>query len=188
MAILKTATKPSGRAWSLLAALVLICYGGQAQQPSRPYQVKAVFLFNFAEFTEWPADAFENTNAPLVIGILGSDPFDGFLDDTVRNETVRGRELVVKRFRRVEEIETCHILYIGESESPRLEHDLAVLKGKPVLTVSDVENAALRGVMIRFLTDRKIHLRINLGAVRAGNLNISSKLLRAAEIVGVANK
>jgi len=80
------------------------------------------------------------------------------------------------------------VVICQESDDPRLEHDLAVLKGKPVLTVNNLKNAALRGVMIRFLTEPKIRLRINLGAVRAANLSISSKLLRAAEIVASVNK
>ena len=57
------------------------------------YQVKAVFLFNFAQFVDWPASAFPDATAPLVIGVLGDDPFGPYLDETVRGETVRGRPL-----------------------------------------------------------------------------------------------
>lgn len=47
------------------------------------YQVKAVFLFNFAQFVTWPS---QPADAPLVIGILGDDPFGSYLDETVRGE------------------------------------------------------------------------------------------------------
>ena len=70
----------------------------------RDYEVKAVFLFNFAQFVDWPQSAFPEAQSPLVIGILGRDPFGAFLDDTVRGETVEGRPLVVRRYSRVEEI------------------------------------------------------------------------------------
>jgi hypothetical protein len=153
-------------------------------QVSREYQLKAVFLYHFAQFTEWPTNAFAESNSPIVIGILGDDPFDRTLDDIIRGEKVQGRALEVRRYQRAEEIQTCHILFISESESRRLEQHLNSLKGKPVLTVSDVENAAYRGVMVRMITEsNKIRLRVNLDSLTASNLVLSSKLLRAAEVV-----
>src|SRR5262245_36573345 len=85
--------------------------------PPPEYQLKAVFLFNFAQFVEWPSAAFPEAQTPLVIGILGEDPFGAYLDETVRGETVNNRSLIVRRYRRVEEIETCHILFISRSEA-----------------------------------------------------------------------
>lgn len=155
-----------------------------AAEPFREYQVKAVFLYNFAQFTEWPTNAFANTNSPIVIGILGTDPFGSALDEAVRNETIRGRRLVVEHYRRAEEIQTCHILFISQSEARRLDQDMSSLRGRPILTVSDIDSAALRGVMIRLITENnKIRLRINLDAVNTSRLVISSKLLRAAETI-----
>src|SRR5438128_12279187 len=72
--------------------------------PAPEYQVKAVFLFNFAQFVEWPRNAFPETRAPLVIGVLGEDPFGSYLDETVRGEKVNDRPLVVQRYHRVEDI------------------------------------------------------------------------------------
>lgn len=148
------------------------------------YQLKAVFLFNFAQFTEWPAAAFTSLETPLIIGVLGDDPFGRMLDDTVQAETIGGRKLAVRRYRRVEEIADCHILFISQSESDRLGAILTALKGRSILTVGDTTGYALRGVMIRFMNDRgRIRLRVNLETTRAAGLVISSKLLRSAEIV-----
>ena len=173
-----------------LAGLMLaLIYNSASGQTSREFQIKAVFLFNFAEFTEWPADAFASKDAPMFIGVLGTDPFGSVLDETVRNEAVRGHRLVVQRYQKVEEIQNCHILYISQSEASELDHVLEFLKGKPVLTVSDIEGSAPRGVMIRFVTEKnKIRLRINLETARAANLTLSSKVLRAAEIVSTTTK
>jgi hypothetical protein len=74
------------------------------------YVVKAVFLFNFAQFVEWPAEAVGDAHGPLVIGILGKDPFGARLDETVSGETVNGRPLEVRRFGSVDEALECHIL------------------------------------------------------------------------------
>jgi hypothetical protein len=172
--------------WLVMSALLLS--GGldlSAQTaPAREYQVKAVFLFNFAQFVDWPPQAFPEAQTPLVIGVLGEDPFGAYLDETVRDEKVNNRPLAVQRYRRVEEIKTCHILFISRSEADRLGQILASLKERSILTVSDTEGAAQRDVMIRLVTEKnKIRLRINLQAARAANLTISSKLLRPAEIV-----
>jgi hypothetical protein len=154
-----------------------------AQTATSPeYQIKAVFLFNFAQFVDWPPKAFADAQTPLVIGILGEDLFGSYLDETVRGEKVNNRPLVVQRFRRIGEIKACHVLFISRSENARLEEILASLKGRSILTVGDNDDFALRGGMIRFVTEKnKIRMRINLEAVKAANLTISSKLLRLAE-------
>ena len=147
--------------------------------------VKAVFLFNFAQFVEWPPEAFPSPTSPMVIGVLGDDPFGPLLDEAVNREVVKHHELVVQRFRRVEEIRTCHILFISRSEVKSLEGILAKLNGRAILTVGDSDEFAVRGGMIRFLTaDNRVRMRINLKAAKAAGLTVSSNLLRAAEIVG----
>ncbi|SDR71305.1 YfiR family protein [Opitutus sp. GAS368] len=174
-----------GAVW-LLGAVLLT--GAAAQTPPPPltaeYQVKAVFLFNFAQFVDWPAAAFENDQAPIVIGVLGEDPFGSYLDEVVQSEKIGDRALVVRRYRRVEEALGCHILFIGRSNAAQLDRVLARLQGTSVLTVGDLDNFCLRGGMVRFVTEKgKIHLRINMDVAKAGGLTISSKLLRWATIV-----
>jgi hypothetical protein len=155
-----------------------------ATVPTREYQVKAVFLFNFTQFVEWPEDAFPSADAPLVIGVLGDDPFGAFLDETVRGETAHDRPLVVERYRRLEEVRNCQLLFVSRSEAGRLTQIFASLNGKGVLTVGDVDEFARQGGMIRLATVAgKIQLRINLEAAKAARLTISSKLLRPAYIV-----
>jgi len=124
--------------------------------PSRESQIKAVFLLNFAQLTEWTPAAFSDRadeKAPIVIGILGANPFGSFLAEAVREEVVQGRHLVVEHYRTVEQITNCHILYLGRSGSDRLDHIPEVLKRKPVLTVTDAESAAMGGAVVRFLTE-----------------------------------
>lgn len=148
------------------------------------YQVRAVFLFNFTQFIEWPSAAFPKENSPLVIGVLGQDPFGNLLDETVVDEEIKGHPLIVQRFSKVEEISTCHILYINLAKPDQLKHVFQSLKNKNVLTVGDASNFAKYGGMIRFYTEEnKTRIRINLNAVRDAELIISSKLLRLADIV-----
>jgi len=166
----------AGLWWLLLPAAV-------AQPIAREYQVKAVFLFNFTQFVEWPAAAFPAPNAPLIIGIMGDDPIGPFLEEAIRDEKAGDHPLELRRFQRGEPVD-CHVFYLNRSETNRLGPMLDGLGGKPVLTVSDADFAARRGAMIRFLNENnRIRLRINLEAARRSNLTISSKLLRSAEIV-----
>jgi len=173
------------------AALLLVCaarLGAQAARASEA-QVKAVFLFNFAQFVDWPPEAVPDSQAPLVIGILGSDPFGDFLDATVRGEHRGARPFVIRRFQRVEDTTRCDILFISRSAGDPPEEIVARLRNRPILTVSDADRFAERGGMIRFVTDRnRIRLQINPVAAQTANLTISSKLLRVAEVVTPAGR
>ena len=152
--------------------------------PSAEYQLKAVFLFNFAQFVEWPAHAFRDAKAPLVIGILGEDPFGAFLDQLVSGEKVGDHPLIVRRFRRAEDTTECHILFISRSEAATLGQIIARLKGRSLLTVSDADTFTRQGGIVRFVTENgKIRLRINVEAAKGCELTISSKVLRPAMIV-----
>jgi YfiR/HmsC-like len=169
------------------AVFLLGCVLGAqpASAAPTPAEVEAVFLFNFSQFVDWPAQAFSDPGSPIVIGVLGDDPFGAALDEVVRGEVVKGRALVVRRFRSIEELTDCHILFISRSERTRIEPILNVLKGRSVLTVSDLEGFAQDGGVICFvLMENKIRLRVNLEAAKAAGLILSSKLLRPAAIVG----
>lgn len=169
-------------AFGLVFVDSLNAYGQSA--PSREYQIKAVFLFNFTQFVDWPRAAFPEDSSPLVIGVLGDDPFGSYLDDIVRGEQVNSRRLTVRRYRRPEDVRSCQVLFISRSANRDLEKALAALRGTDVLTVGDADAFAVRGGMIQFaMEDGKIRLKINVDAAKASNLIISSKLLRSAEIV-----
>ena len=164
---------------ALTSALLLV----QSPRASE-YQLKAVFLFNFVQFVEWPATPVQDAPAPLVIGILGEDPLGAFLDQIVRGERVGARPIQVRRYRQVSNIEDCHVLFISRSEHERVPEMLAALKNRPILTVSDDDGFANRGGIIQFVMDKnRIRLRINLEAARSADLVISSKLLRVADVV-----
>jgi hypothetical protein len=182
-----TSLAMKGRAGiGLIASIMLFSAGPEASAQtaiSREYEIKAVFLFNFAQFVDWPPEASASPLAPLVIGVLGDDPFDGYLDDTVRGEKLKNRPFVVQRYRRVEDIDGCQVLFIGDTNPGKLAHILAALKGRSILTVGDTQGFAEDGGIIRFVTENnRIRFRINVDAAETAHLVISSKLLRLAEV------
>lgn len=174
------------RVTGLLALALLAAAGGtaRAQTPATPeYQVKAVFLFNFAQFVEWPPKALGGDQSPIVIGVLGEDPFGPYLDEAVQGERIGTHPLVSRRFRRVEEVTACHILFISRSESGHFESLMPRLRALGILTVADFDGFVSQGGIIQFVTVKnKIRLRINLEAARGASLTISSKLLRPAMV------
>ena len=169
---------------ALLALLAPAIGVAATAPPSAEYQIKAVFLFNFTQFVDGPAPAFADPKTPLVIGILGEDPFGSYLDELVQGEKVGGRPMIIRRFRRGEAIDTCHILFIGRTETAHSNQTMLSLRGRSILTVGDADAFSRQGGMVRFVTEGgKIRLRINVEAAKAGGLTISSKILRSATIV-----
>jgi len=167
---------------------LLLCLGPRLaavdKAPSAEFQLKAVFLFNFAQFVEWPARAWPTADAPLVIGVIGDDPFGTYLDELVRNEKVGAHPLAIQRLKRADDVAGCHILFFSRSEVDALDPALEALRGRSVLTVSDLDSFSRKGGMVRFVMEAgKIRLRINVEAAKAGELKISSKILRPATVV-----
>jgi hypothetical protein len=153
-------------------------------QAPKEYQVKAAFLFNFTRFVEWPAAAFEEPGSPLIIGVVGTNPFGTHLEETIKGEEINGHPLVLQYFKTVGEIASCHILYINIENKEEIKKALTNARASAVLTVSDLSNFTKQGGMVRFVTeDSKTRIRINLEVAKAAGLTISSKLLKLAEIV-----
>lgn len=189
----RLASRPRGTrvclasALSALAAFIALDFGAAEVRGklTREYDLKAAFLFNFGQFVEWPPEAFPESSSPFVMCILGDDPFGKSLDEIVAQEAIRNRRIVVRRHRDVQEISTCHILYVSASETPRLNHILATLGGRHILTVGETDLFTTHNGIIQFLiVENRLRLRINVEAARMAKLSISSQLLRQAEIVG----
>ena len=150
---------------------------------SQEYQVKAGFLFNFAKFIEWPADAFKDANNFLIIGIIGRDPFGDALD-VLEQKSIADRKILIRRFASVEDLQRCHILFISNSEKENLPNIFKAIRKWHILTVGEMKGFPQSGGMINFiLVDNKIQFEINVDAAQRANLRISSQLLKLARIV-----
>ena len=146
------------------------------------YALKATYLFNFTRFIVWPADAFADAKEPFVIGVLGEDPFKKLLDEAVQGEKAAGREIVVRRFKRLEDLQRCHLLFIAQSETARLAAILDRVKGTGCLTVGDSHDTGHPGAVISFCVTnaRKVRFEINMAAAEGERLKPNAKLLQIA--------
>jgi len=170
-----------------LIVFLVIAPGGPGRAASTPsgqeYEVKAAFLQKFALFVEWPATCFAKPQTPIVIGVLGKDPFGARLEMVLSNRTAQGRSLEFRRFATVSEAAQagCHLLFIAPSEKPHLEATLDALKDLPILTVGDTSDYGEKGVMINLvIVGENLRFEIDLGRTTAAGLKLSSQLLDVA--------
>ena len=171
------------RLTSALLLAFLLSSGASAQQtqPSE-YQLKAAFVFHFAEFVDWPARAFTAPGSPMIIGILGDNPFGNELEQAVRGKSLNNHPLTVKPISSVAEAATnCHILFVSSSEKKRFPEIFTGLGKASVLTVGETDRFNESGGMINFtLEGGKIRFQINDAAAKRAGLKISSKLMSLA--------
>ena len=148
------------------------------------YAVKLGFLYNFTKFVEWPADAFRDAGAPLVICIVGHDPFRQDLEAELRTRKVGDRPVEVRSQTSNDKLTACHVVFVPDTEKSQSDRILRGLEGSRTLTVGETEGfAVLGGVINLTVEDNKVHFEINrLAADRAG-LKIPSRLLSIAKIV-----
>jgi YfiR/HmsC-like len=166
-----------------LATLITASLQAVPAAPPNEYALKSVFLYNFCQFIEWPESAFSSPSEPLIIGIVGEDPFEALLKEAVSGETYHNRPIRIEHYRGPGDIRHCHLLFIGRSETSRLAEILQTVDSKSIVTVGETEDFLDRGGMISLPADRnRVHLRIKPSALYAANLSVSSKLLRVADV------
>lgn len=163
------------------AAVLLVWQAfGDAALQTTEYQIKAAFLYNFAKFSEWPAQTFPNENAPIYIGVLGDDPFENNLELTVSGKQINNRPFVIKRFASGKKIDFCHILFVSRSEKRDWPRILDALKDSATLTVGDgLEQFCQQGGMVNLImVGKNVRFEINQQAAERAGLRISSRLLQ----------
>ena len=147
-------------------------------------QLKAVFLYNFTQFVEWPPECFRSADEPFIIGLYGPDAFGKHLAEAVRNESVQGHPIRVMTVHSTSDLKLCRMLFIHRTMTEEFALLSPNLRSPGILTVSDAANFCRSGGVIGFVHEKnKIRLQINMDAAADAHLRISSKLLRLAEIV-----
>jgi hypothetical protein len=156
-------------------------------QSAEEYRIKAAFLYNFAKFVDWPPRTFKGPSDPIVIGVLGKNPFGDSLNEAVAGKTLGGRAFQVREVADAREAAACQIVFVSSSERKRLRTlftQLGKLVNSAVLTVGDTDDFAAQGGIINFKIEAgSVRLQINTEAARKEQLHISAKLLSLAEIV-----
>lgn len=165
-------------------AVLGIIFTADAAGQVAEYQVKAAFLYNFARFVEWPATSFSSPSDPIVICVLGQNPFGDSLSDVIRGKDLAGRTFAVRQVAELSPKSHCHILFVPSAAVKLFRASGGGLKGGGILTVGDTQGFTEEGGVISFkLEGGRVRFEINVGAAEQAHLNISSKLLSLAQIV-----
>ncbi len=191
----------------LIAVLLVLCgivnsgeTGGHVQtaraRQAGEYQIKAVYIYNFLLFVEWPESGNDEKkdsggtakidgDRPIIIGIVGDDPFgESFREVEGKRVKSSKRRLEVKRFgryRKNTDLSGCDLLFVCQSEWKYFPEILRPLKLKPVLTVGDWGGFLEAGGMINLVkVKNKIRWEINRTPVKKAQLKTSAQLLRNA--------
>jgi hypothetical protein len=153
-----------------------------ADQPeSLEFPVKASYLYKFAPFVEWPAGTFASPTSPIVLCVVGMDPFGDVLDRAVAGERVGERPIIVRRLRVVDRNSGCHIMYISGSPEQSVGAALQAVERAPVLTITDARHPSSGTGIVHFvIQERRVRFQIDDMAAAQSGIKISSKLLNLA--------
>jgi hypothetical protein len=168
--------------WSFAAlALPSLAAGGSA---AKEYEVKAAFLLNFIRYATWPAEAFDRSSSPTVIVVFGHDPFGGALDRLAAGRTEGGRPIVVRKTHKAADLRGAHMVFVSARSAADLSTVLQAVRGGGTLIVGESRQFAQDGGTINFfIEDSRIRFEVNLTALRATRVSLSSQLLNLARII-----
>lgn len=178
--------------------------------PSKEYQVKAAFIYNFIKFVDWPKETDKESEArsadeteSITIGIIGTNPF-GNAFEAITKKKIQNRKVVLKHFggfvknsvrykkdnetkykyKDEDALKACHVLFVGSSESKYCKEIIDIVKDNCVLTIGETKDFLEDGGIVGFVTEeKKVRFGINLIAAERADLKIRSKLLRLAKRV-----
>jgi hypothetical protein len=167
-----------------LALAVAMVFQVSAHAQADEYHVKAAFLFNFAKFVEWPTETFKTPADPIVICVLGQNPFGNAIEETISGKSVGGRALSVREISGTQHPWSCQILFVNSSALNQFRAVIGRIKGAGVLSVGEAEGFTADGGVINLRVEHgSVRLEINVAAAEYTNIHISSRLLSLAEVV-----
>ena len=164
-----------------LLALGLLGGDVSAQRPHVGEQaLKAAFLYNFTRFIEWPTSAFAGSSESFDVCVLAGPAFSREVEAVFAGEQVAGRAVRVVFPAPLEDLKSCHLLYIAREQGQAAQH-LSDLAQMPLLTVGEGRRFLEQGGVIAFQVENdRVRFDVNRRRAEGTGLIISSKLLRVA--------
>jgi hypothetical protein len=167
----------------LLAALAVASGARAGEEEAVEYQVKAAFVCKFGNYVEWPPQALGGPGEPFRIGVLGAEAVAEAFRHTARAASVAGRAVEVHRLAQAELPEGLHAVFVARSMAHQAASVLAAARGRPILTVTELEAGEATGMINFVVVDDKVRFDILLPAALQSRLKISVRLLGVARRV-----
>ncbi|HEY5756867.1 MAG TPA: YfiR family protein [Steroidobacter sp.] len=183
------------RSWLMFLPVALLAATAHA---APEYSIKAGYILLFTRYVEWPSTAFATPTAPIVICVLGADPFGSVLDQTMAGQQSQQRPLNVRRVSDAHDAQGCHVVFIsaqGNNQptsdppvSKQMSQWLDVLADQPVLTITERLDALDQGAMLSFVSEveggqARIRFEASLRPMHRAGLVARSQMLVAARKV-----
>jgi hypothetical protein len=150
---------------------------------SKVYEIKAAFIYNFAQFTQWPDSAFASNDSPFVLAFIGDSPLGPALEKVLDGKSIAGHPIVLKHLDTASQISGCHLLFVSESADSHLDDIFNAIGNQPILTVGETTKFMWGGGIIRFfIADGRIRFEIDPDAADKAALRLSSRLMSLATI------
>ncbi|HEY1921453.1 MAG TPA: YfiR family protein [Tepidisphaeraceae bacterium] len=147
------------------------------------YEIKAAFIYNFAQFTQWPDSAFTSGDSPFVLAFIGDSELGPALQQVLQGKSIAGHPIVLKHLDSASQISGCHLLFIPDSEESHLDDIFNAVGNQPILTVGETTKFMQAGGIIRFfIADGRIRFEIDPDAADKATLRLSSRLMSLATI------
>jgi hypothetical protein len=147
------------------------------------YAVKAAFVCKFAAYVEWPPAAFDKPDSPIVIGVLANAAVADEVARAAEGQVVEGRPLAVRRLAAGDPLQGLHVLYVARSHAARSADTMAAVRGKPVLTVTEVENGEASGIINFVIDASKVRFDVAPHLADTSDLRVSARMLGVARRV-----
>ena len=162
----------------LLLATLLFGIRLEAQATMGESQIKAMFVYNFLKFVEWPVDASASPKDPFVVLIIGDGPTADATESFLESKMIGDRPLVVRRTQSDPSFTGVQAAFVVERDGKRLHRILGAATAAGVLTIGEGDDfATLGGVIGLLVENRKVRFDVDTSAAQSAGLRVSSKLL-----------
>ncbi|MBV8036132.1 MAG: YfiR family protein [Pelomonas sp.] len=164
----------------LLGMMALPAASRANGEASTEYQIKAAFVCKFGNYVEWPAEALGRSGEPFRIGVLGDEAVLEVLRRTAAAASVAGRPVEMLPLSRADLPDGLHAIYITRSVTAQAASALAAARGRPILTITELDQGRTAGMINFVIVDDKVRFDIQLPAAAQSGLKISARLLGVA--------
>jgi len=170
------------RSSALLALALVLLQSLTSAQDVSPLRLKAAFIWNFAKFTEWPADALR-AGEPFMMCVVGNAVVADALRTAINGRELANRPVSVLHVTPEEQPPgVCHVLFVSGVTAKQSVQILNAVRDAPVLSISDIEGAGQFGAMVEFLYEGgRLAFKVQPNAVKRSRLQISSLVLKLSK-------
>lgn len=156
-----------------MIVLMMICMSlSLAGQQS---MFKALFMFNFAKYIEWP---IQTSQKEFVIAVYGNDEIITELQKLAKARKINNKTIVIKIVKTPSEAPNANIFYIPPAKSSHLDQISSFFANKPTLIISEKHGACKSGAGINYIMQGgKMKYEISKSNITSHKLNVDQKLI-----------